>query len=197
VAVNELDEAAALAGGNLDVSDLAESLEEAAKLILGNVAAEASDEDSGVVRVSELVHLLLEGSAAAVALVEVGTRRHAVEALLLLLLLLGVHGGLHVLGVVAAGARAAVGTSMVAAVVGQSRPASQSGAVGLSLPVLRGGSGDSHGTVAAVDSLHLYESALLILLVRETHEAVAARLAGDRVGHDLSRLAAGETSLEE
>lgn len=56
MAVNELHEAAALARGDLDVGDLAESLEEGAELVLGNVPGQATDEDRGVVRVSELVH---------------------------------------------------------------------------------------------------------------------------------------------
>ena len=56
VALNELDETAALAWGNLDVCDLAKALEEGAKLVLGDVAGETADEDGGVVGVSELVH---------------------------------------------------------------------------------------------------------------------------------------------
>lgn len=57
MAVDELNEAAALARGDLDVGDLAESLEERSKLILGNVAGKASNEDGGVVGIGELVHL--------------------------------------------------------------------------------------------------------------------------------------------
>ena len=56
VAVNELDEAAALARRNLDVGDFAEALEERAKLVLSDVARQTADEDSGVVGVRELVH---------------------------------------------------------------------------------------------------------------------------------------------
>jgi hypothetical protein len=72
VAVNELNETAALARGDLDVGDLAESLEERTELILRDIAGQATDEDRGVVRVSELVHglhglvgrslLVIEGS---------------------------------------------------------------------------------------------------------------------------------------
>ncbi len=56
VAVDELHEAAALAGRDLDVGDLAEALEEGAELVLGDVAREAADEDGRVVGVRELVH---------------------------------------------------------------------------------------------------------------------------------------------
>ena len=55
--VDELDKATALARGDLDIGDLAKALEERAQLILSDIAREATDEDSGVVRVSELVHL--------------------------------------------------------------------------------------------------------------------------------------------
>ena len=56
VTLHELDETAALARRNLDVGDLAEALEERAELILSDVARKATDENSGVVGVSELVH---------------------------------------------------------------------------------------------------------------------------------------------
>lgn len=63
--------------------------------------------------------------------------------------------------------------------------------------VLGGSSRDSHGSVTAVDSLHLNEGALLVVLVGEANEAVAAALTAHSIGHDLGRLARGETSLEE
>jgi hypothetical protein len=56
VTLNELDEAAALSGRNLDIGDLAEALEERTELILGDITRKATNEHSGVVRVSELVH---------------------------------------------------------------------------------------------------------------------------------------------
>lgn len=56
VTLDELDETASLAWGNLNVSDFTEALEERAELILGDVAGKATDENRGVVRVSELVH---------------------------------------------------------------------------------------------------------------------------------------------
>ena len=58
VALDELDKAAALSGWDLDVGDLSEALEERAELVLGDIAREATDEDGGVVGVSELVHWL-------------------------------------------------------------------------------------------------------------------------------------------
>jgi hypothetical protein len=72
--------------------------------------------------------------------------------------------------------------------------ASRSTSTGL---VLRGGGRDAHGTVAAVDTLHLSQSALLITLISESDEAIATRHARDRVGHNFCTLAAWETSLEE
>jgi hypothetical protein len=56
VALDELNETAALARGDLDIGDLAEALEEGAELVLGDVSTESADEDSSVVRVGELVH---------------------------------------------------------------------------------------------------------------------------------------------
>jgi hypothetical protein len=63
--------------------------------------------------------------------------------------------------------------------------------------VLRGSGGDAHGAVAAVDTLHLGESTLLVVLIGEANEAVTAGHAGDGVGHDLGGLARGEAALEE
>lgn len=57
VAVDKLDETAALARRDLDVGDFTEALEEGAELVLGDVARETTDEDGSVVGVSELVHL--------------------------------------------------------------------------------------------------------------------------------------------
>ena len=65
------------------------------------------------------------------------------------------------------------------------------------LPVLGSGGGDAHGAVAAVDTLHLNQSTLLVVLIREANKAVAARLARHGIGHDLGRLARGETGLEK
>jgi len=64
-------------------------------------------------------------------------------------------------------------------------------------PVLGGSSRDAHGSVAAVDTLHLNKSTLLVVLVGEANETIATALARHGVGHDLGRLARGEASLEE
>lgn len=55
--MHKLDEAATLARGDLDVGNLAESLEERAQLIFGDIARKATNEDGGVVGIRELVHL--------------------------------------------------------------------------------------------------------------------------------------------
>ena len=56
--------------------------------------------------------------------------------------------------------------------------------------------GDTHWTVAAVDSLHLTKSALLVGFLGETNESIATGESTDGVGHDLCRLAGGKTLLE-
>jgi hypothetical protein len=154
VALNELDKTAALSRGDLDVGDLAESLEERAELILSDVARQTANEDSGVVGVGELVHRL--GST---------VEGHGGTA----------HGRVHSGG---AGTHTHVGTNTGALVLG-------------------GSGGDTHGAVATVDTLHLGEGALLVVLIGEADESVAAGHAADGVGHDLGGLARGEAALEE
>ncbi|OIW24139.1 hypothetical protein CONLIGDRAFT_692365, partial [Coniochaeta ligniaria NRRL 30616] len=51
-------------------------------------------------------------------------------------------------------------------------------------------------TLLAESGLHLSQGMLLISLVRESNDAIPARLASNYICHDLSRLAAGEPSLE-
>ena len=58
MSLNELHETATLSRRDLDVGDLAKALEERAKLILGNVARQTTDEDSGIVGIGELIHRL-------------------------------------------------------------------------------------------------------------------------------------------
>lgn len=156
VALDELDETAALARGDLDVGDLAKALEEGTELILSHVARQTTNEDGGVVGVSELVHGL----------------RSTVEA----------HGRTtHGRGVKASGSTGhAHGTRTSTRTL-----------------VLGGGSRDTHGAVAAVDALHFGQSTLLVVLVGETNETVAARHAADGVRHDLGGLAGREAALEE
>ena len=155
VTLDELNEATALSRGDLDVSDLAEALEERAELILGDVAGKTTNEDGGVVGISELVHGLgstIEGHG--------GTA----------------HGRVH-----AGGARthaAHVRTNTRALVLG-------------------GSGGNAHGAVATVNTLHLSERTLLVILIGEADESVATGHAADGVGHDLSGLARREAALEE
>ena len=56
---------------------------------------------------------------------------------------------------------------------------------------------DTHWPVAAVDTLHFMKSTLLVLLIGEADEAIATRNAGDRIGHNLGRLAGRKTILEQ
>lgn len=64
-------------------------------------------------------------------------------------------------------------------------------------PSLRGRSRNSHGTVAAINALHLNESSLLIGLITKADEAVATGLARHGIRHDLGGLARGEAALEK
>jgi hypothetical protein len=63
--------------------------------------------------------------------------------------------------------------------------------------VLGCGGRDTHGAVTAVDTLHLTQSPLLVVLVGEADETVSAGHAADGVGHDLGGLARGEAALEQ
>jgi len=161
VTVDELDETATLARRDLDIRDLTETLEEGPQLVLGDVAGETTDEDGGVVGVSELVHL---GSGIEATVEALGSVPH---------LLLGHNTAAHHGAVVLAVAKAVVAT------------------------VLGGGGRDAHGSVAAVDTLHLDKSPLLIVLVGEADESVATALTGHGIRHDLGGLARGETGLEQ
>jgi hypothetical protein len=155
MALDELDETAALSRGDLDVGDFTEALEERAELILSDVAREAANENGGVVGVGELVHGL--GST---------VEAHGGSA----------HGRVHARG---AGHAHSTGSTKAGALV-------------------LGSSGrDAHGTVATVDTLHLAQSTLLVVLIGEADEAVATRHAADGVGHDLGGLARREAALEE
>lgn len=65
------------------------------------------------------------------------------------------------------------------------------------LPVLGSSSRDSHRSVTAVNTLHLNQGTLLIVLVGEAHKAIASALAGHGIRHDLGRLARWEAGLEK
>lgn len=98
VAVDELYEAASLAGRDFDVGDLAKSLEERTELVLGNVARQTTDEHSRVVGIGKLVHL--GGWVKSAVLVS----SHATPHLLLLR-----HAPLHV--------RSVLGTTLIETVI--------------------------------------------------------------------------------
>jgi len=186
VSLDELDEAATLARRNLDVCYLAKSLEERSQLILGDVSREATHEDSSVVRVSELIHRLLTAVLAthwwiihgARARARTGTRAAAVS---------------HVPTL-----RTTVRTAVRASVTAVTATAwhAHCHVRGTTLVFWCSGR-DSHGSVAAVDTLHLAESALLVGFVGEPNEAIASRHAGKWIGHDLGGLARWEPALEE
>jgi hypothetical protein len=185
VTVHKLDKAAALSRRDLDVSDLAEALEERAELVLSDVARQSANKDGGVVRVSELVHGLhgIEGRGlvkvlrhAPVHLTAVATRTTRWD-----------HG---VGSMTAMATGILVGASILLEPV---RTWDEEGNV----PSLGRSSGDTHRAVAAVDTLHLNQGTLLVALLTKANEAVATRLASHGVGHDLRRFARRETRLEK
>jgi hypothetical protein len=55
--------------------------------------------------------------------------------------------------------------------------------------VLGSSSRDSHRSVTAVNTLHLNQGTLLVILIGEAHETIASALTGHGVRHDLGRLA--------
>jgi len=56
MSLHKLNETAPLAWRNLNVGNLAETLEEGTQFIFSDISREATDEDGGVVWVSKLVH---------------------------------------------------------------------------------------------------------------------------------------------
>ena len=72
-----------------------------------------------------------------------------------------------------------------------------SGAAWTTALVLGSGSRDTHWSIAAVDTLHLGERLLLLLLAGKSNEAVAARHSANRVRHYFSRLGGLIAVLEE
>ncbi len=129
VTLDELNKSAALPGRNLDVSDLSESLEERAKLVLRDIPRKPSNKDCGVVRVRELVHWLR------LAIVSDGRTSHVIHA-----------------------AHWCSSWATWTWHAHTSRPST----TGL---ILWCCCGDTHRSVATVDSLHLLQCALLVTLV--------------------------------
>lgn len=190
MAVDKLNKATALSGRNLHIGDLAESLEEGTKFILRDVAGQTANEDSGVVRVGKLVHRSLSHAStrvtAATAAVEWTRLRHAPT-----------HARLHwVRHHLAAMAATVVGVLVSTEGTDISIYPKMRVYPKQDIPLLRSRSTNTHGPVAAVDTLHLVQSTLLVALVGEAHESVTARLAGGSIRHDLGGLARGEASLE-
>lgn len=155
VTLYELDEAATLARWNLDVGNLAEALEEGAELIFGDIARQATYEDSGVVGVGELIHRHSSSSTAAstastatasTAIVANWRSTHAVA-----------HAHVHTRRVHTHWTSWCSTTTLV----------------------LWRSSGDAHRSITTVDALHLGQSTLLLALVGEAHKTVTTRHATD------------------
>ena len=170
MALNELDEATALARRDLHISDFAEALKEGSQLILGDVAREATNENSGVVGIGELVHGLL--------LVGIAIHWRLLAHLRISHLIAWLHHASH--HAHATTTTAAAATHVIRATF-----------------ILRGCSRDAHGSVATVDTLHLVQSTLLVIFAREANKAITARLASEWISHDFGRLAGRESALEE
>ena len=166
--LDELNEAAALSWWNLDIGDLAKALEEGTQLVFGNVAGKTTHEDSGIVGVSELVHWHTARASSITA---------REEAAHLWWWSISWHTTwLHSWWMHVATWTALCSTAAL---------------------VLWRGRGDAHRTVAAVDTLHFSEGALLLAFIGEADETIATRHAADWVGHDLCRLARRELVLEK
>jgi hypothetical protein len=167
MAVDKLHETATLARRDFDVGDFSEPLEKRTKFILRDVSGEAADENSRVVGVGKLVHRLDWGVRGSLAVVGRRGTPHGATGM--------ARNRRH------HGVRSGVTMAMAILV--------RTG--------LRSRRRDTHGAIAAINTLHLNQGTLLVLLIRETDESIAARLAGHRVRHDLRRLARGEAALEE
>lgn len=63
--------------------------------------------------------------------------------------------------------------------------------------VLGSSSGDSHGTRTAIEALHLSQGPLHFAFIAETNETVASGGVGNRISHDLGRLAGRVSRLEK
>lgn len=63
--------------------------------------------------------------------------------------------------------------------------------------VLRSCGRDAHRTVAAVDTLHLAQSTLLVILIGEANETISTGHSADGIGHDLRGFARREAALEQ
>src|ERR1700753_656296 len=62
--------------------------------------------------------------------------------------------------------------------------------------ILRSGMRDPHRTIAAIHTLHLLKSALLIVLITAANEAISPTKTSHWISHDLSRFARTIFALE-
>jgi len=155
VSLDKLDEATTLTRRDLDVCYLAKPLEEGSQLILGNITRQSTNEDSGVVRVSELVHRLLTTVLTPHWWVVHRARTAAVA---------------HVVAVRTTGTAGTAGTAgtpgttvtTVTTVSGMTTTWHTHLHICGATLVLWCGSRDSHGSVAAIDALHLAQGTLLV-----------------------------------
>jgi hypothetical protein len=185
--VNKLNEAASLSRRNLDVGNLAKPLEEGPQLVLCNVTGESPDKNSGVVRISELVHLhRTEGSCTLAAV--------AITGLLLLrrlLLLLLLHPVISHRAIVMLHSRLRSRHHL------RTSKLVELATTALMTTILRSSWRDAHGSVSTIDALHLIQCLTLVFFVTETNKSVAPRLSCLLVCHDLGRLAGRVSWLKQ
>lgn len=153
--LDELDEATTFSGWDLDVGDFAKPLEEGTKLVFGDVAREPTNENSGVVGVSKLIHWLL-------LVVETHWRSTA-------------HGWR-----VAHWSTTATATTLL--LHAHSARSTRSTRAAL---ILGCSGRNTHRSIPTIDTLHLTQGELLIFLGGKSNKAIATRHARDGVGHDL------------
>ena len=147
--LNELNEATTFSRRDFDIGDFAKPLEERSKFVLGDITRQPANEDSGIVRISELVHRLL-----------LAISKHRLLLLLLHLLrishlLLGWHHTAHHTSHAAAATTTTAHVTRATFVLG-----------------CRGRY--PHRSITAVYALHLRKGSLLIIFVREANESVAS-----------------------
>lgn len=63
--------------------------------------------------------------------------------------------------------------------------------------VFGGRSGNSHGTVSAVNALHFIQRTLLVAFLRKADKSITTGHAANGVGHDFGRFARGEAALKK
>jgi hypothetical protein len=83
VPVHELNKTTAFARGDLNVGDLAETLEEGSELVLGHISRETANENGGIVGIGKLVHWLhrVEGPLVLLVLGHAPATTHGISGL--------------------------------------------------------------------------------------------------------------------